>query len=618
MKTIIALFTLLIFFSFTPKAQEIKKVYGYVKDGFGNALENAEVSLPDNKVTAFTDSKGWYSIEIAENDSVLEFSHKQFKKLSKALEKSRRLDVNLIPKKGYRIVAEEDRVSPPMPVYNGVAIQKSYAAGATAVRHVHGANLQPQSWNTENYATIQENGFRNVNVNPLSTFSIDVDNASYSNVRRFINQGELPPVDAVRVEELINYFSYDYPEPDGEHPFSVTTELGECPWNEDNYLLHVGLKGKSIDKSELPPSNLVFLIDVSGSMNAPNKLPLLKRAFRMLVDELRPEDKVSIVVYAGAAGKVLDATSGDEKKIIMNALDSLYAGGSTAGGEGLKLAYKIASENFIEGGNNRIMLATDGDFNVGVSSTSEMERLVEKERENGVFMSVLGFGAGNIKDYKMETIANKGNGNYSYIDNIQEARKVFVTEFGGTLFTIAKDVKFQLEFNPQQVEGYRLVGYENRLLNAEDFNDDAKDAGEMGAGHTVTALYEIIPAGSGKMKGTVDDLKYQNQKPVSGKAADELLTIKLRYKAPDGDKSRLLELPVDSKLKRSNSADYRFSAAVASYGMLLRGSEFMGITSVENILKLAKDARGKDEEGYRSEFIQLVKTVNDLGFFDEE
>jgi len=300
----------------------------------------------------------------------------------------------------------------------------------------------------------------------------------------------------------------------------------------------------------------------------------------------------------------------------MNALDSLYAGGSTAGGEGLKLAYKIANDNFIEDGNNRIILASDGDFNVGVSSTSEMERLVEKERENGVFMSVLGFGTGNIKDYKMETIADKGNGNYSYIDNIQEARKVFVTEFGGTLFTIAKDVKFQLEFNPQQVEGYRLVGYENRLLNAEDFNDDTKDAGEMGAGHTVTALYEIIPAGSGKMEGSVDELKYQNTDPVSGKAADELLTIKLRYKAPDGNKSKLLEIPVNSKLKRKTSPDYRFSAAVASFGMLLRGSEFMGNTSVESILGLAKNAKGEDEEGYRSEFIQLVKTVGDLGFFD--
>lgn len=617
MKTIVSLLSLLLIFSFSAQSQETRKIYGYVKNSFGQPVIKAEVSVPGSGPKTVTDKKGWYRIELQETDSVLVFHHADFEPLKKTLGSDKRLDVDLVPKKGYRIVREEESVSATMPVVNGIAMQKSYAAGATAVRNVHGANLQPQNWNTENYATIHENGYRNVTVNPLSTFSIDVDNASYSNVRRFINQGELPPVDAVRVEEMINYFNYDYPEPAGQHPFSVTTELAGCPWNKNHYLLHIGLKGKSIDKSNLPPSNLVFLVDVSGSMNAPNKLPLLKRAFKMLVNELRPEDKVSIVVYAGAAGKVLDATSGDEKKKIINALDSLYAGGSTAGGEGLKLAYKMANENFIDGGNNRIILATDGDFNVGVSSTSEMERLVEKQRENGVFMSVLGFGTGNIKDYKMETIADKGNGNYSYIDNIKEARKVFVTEFGGTLFTIAKDVKFQLEFNPQQVEAYRLVGYENRLLDEEDFNDDTKDAGEMGAGHTVTALYEIIPAGAGETEGAVDPLKYQNSKPLKGNVANELLTIKLRYKTPDGDKSTLLEQPVDSKLEKNTSDDFRFSAAVASFGMLLRGSEFMGDSSVENIIEWAKNAKGNDEEGYRAEFIQLVKTVDDLKFFEE-
>ena len=454
--------------------------------------------------------------------------------------------------------------------------------------------------------------------NPLSTFSIDVDNASYSNVRRYINQGNLPPVDAVRIEEMINYFHYDYPQPTGAHPFSVTTELARCPWNENNYLLHVGLQGKSIDKSELPASNLVLLLDVSGSMGMPNKLPLLKRAFKMLVNELRPADRVAIVVYAGAAGKVLDSTPGNEKKKIVDSLEKLNAGGSTAGGEGLKLAYKIAQENFIDGGNNRIILATDGDFNVGVSSTSEMERLIEKKREDGVFITVLGFGMGNIKDDKMETIADKGNGNYAYIDNIQEARKVFITEFGGTLFTIAKDVKFQVEFNPAQVKAYRLVGYENRLLNSEDFNDDTKDAGEMGAGHTVTALYEIVPASSIDAAPSVDALKYQEQKVVSGKYSKELLTIKLRYKLPDGEKSRLLELPVKNRLEKNTSDNFRFSAAVAGFGMLLRGSEFMGNTTIDAVLNLAKNAKGDDEEGYRSEFIQLVKTVNDLQFFAEK
>ena len=341
---------------------------------------------------------------------------------------------------------------------------------------------------------------------------------------------------------MINYFTYDYPEPEGKHPFSVYTELAACPWNPDHQLLHVGLKGKSIDKTELPASNLVFLLDVSGSMNSPNKLPLLKNAFHMLVNELREEDRVAIVVYAGAAGLVLPSTPGTRKEDILSAIEKLSAGGSTAGGQGLLLAYKVAEENFIEGGNNRIILATDGDFNVGVSSNADMERLVEKKRENGVFMTVLGFGMGNYKDDKMEIIADKGNGNYAYIDNIQEARKVMVAEFGGTLFTIAKDVKFQLEFNPARVKAYRLIGYENRLLNDEDFNDDKKDAGEMGAGHNVTALYELIPAGSEENTGSIDPLKYQkDNKTEKSDLSAELLTVKLRYKQPDGKTSTLYE-----------------------------------------------------------------------------
>ena len=338
----------------------------------------------------------------------------------------------------------------------------------------------------------------------------------------------------------------------------------------------------------------------------------------MLVNELRPNDRVAIVVYAGAAGKVLDSTPGNQKTKILRALEKLSAGGSTAGGAGIKLAYKIAEENFIEGGNNRIILATDGDFNVGVSSTSEMERLVEQKRENGVFISVLGFGSGNIKDDKMETIADKGNGNYAYIDNIQEARKVFVSEFGGTLLTIAKDVKLQLEFNPKQVKAYRLVGYENRLLNDEDFNDDKKDAGEIGAGHTVTALYEIIPAGGGGDVPSVDPLKYQKSKTVSGDTGNELLTVKLRYKKPDEHKSRLLELPVQNNLNTETSDDFRFSAAIASFGMLLRKSEFMGNTTIASVVKLAESAKGADKEGYRSEFIRLAKTVDNLQLMAED
>ncbi|QGY46719.1 DUF3520 domain-containing protein [Maribellus comscasis] len=604
MKRIILALAITILVSGFISAREIT---GTVRDDSGNVLPGVTVQVQNTNRGTVTDIQGFYKIEVQPEDKFLVFSFIGMETEKVKIGSKDKIDVEL---KSSMMELEDCVVvaygAQPRTKIRGVSFMKSAVMSPTP------------NWNTENYSTIHENGFKDAKANPLSTFSIDVDNASYSNVRRYINQGELPPVDAVRIEEMINYFHYDYPEPAGETPFSVTTELGACPWNEDHYLMHVGLKGKSIDKSELPPSNLVFLIDVSGSMNAYNKLPLLKRAFTMLVNELRPEDRVAIVVYAGAAGKVLNSTPGDEKQEILDALEQLNAGGSTAGGEGLKLAYKIASNHFIEGGNNRIILATDGDFNVGVSSTSEMERLVEKERESGIFMSVLGFGTGNIKDDKMEVIADKGNGNYSYIDNIQEARKVFISEFGGTLFTIAKDVKFQLEFNPKQVKSYRLVGYENRLLNDEDFNDDTKDAGEMGAGHTVTALYEIIPAGSNSATPSVNPLKYQESKTVSGKYNNELLTIKLRYKEPDGGKSKLLEQAISNKIEKNTSNDFRFSAAVASFGMLLRNSEFKGNTSIDSIVKLAKNAKGEDDNGYRSEFIQLVKTVDDLHLVAEK
>jgi Ca-activated chloride channel family protein len=462
---------------------------------------------------------------------------------------------------------------------------------------------------------VNENGYKNVKNNPLSTFSIDVDNASYSNIRRFINSGQLPPADAVRIEEMINYFKYDYPEPGGEHPFSVSAELAVCPWNQKHQLLLVGLRGKSIDKSSLPPSNLVFLLDVSGSMSSPNKLPLLKSAFGLLVNELRAEDHVAIVVYAGAAGLVLESTPGNKKEVIMRAIDNLEAGGTTAGGAGLRLAYGEAEKNFVKGGNNRIILATDGDFNVGESSNGGMERLVEEQRELGIFITVLGFGMGNIKDDKMEIIADKGNGNYSYIDNLQEARRVLVREFGGTLFTIAKDVKFQLEFNPAKVDSYRLIGYENRLLNDEDFNDDSKDAGEMGSGHMVTALYEIVPSGSGERIPSVDPLKYQASRNMQEDGySDELLTIKVRYKKPDGKTSMLLDKPVKDYCKEIEDAseNLRFAAAVVEFGMILRESEFKGTSSLESAAKLATSARGEDEEGYRAEMIRLISTVKDM------
>ena len=465
----------------------------------------------------------------------------------------------------------------------------------------------------ESYAEIDENGFQNPLQNPLSTFSIDVDAASYSNVRRFITQGQKPPKDAVRIEELINYFNYDYKQPKGKTPFSIHTELAACPWNTDNQLLHIGLQGKTIDTKDAPASNLVFLLDVSGSMRSPNKLPLLKKAYTLLVQQMRAKDKVAIVVYAGSSGIVLPSTSGAEKAKIIAALNQLQAGGGTAGAVGLELAYQLAEENFIKDGNNRIILATDGDFNLGPSSDKAMETLIEAKRKKGIFISVTGFGMGNYKDSKMEIIADKGNGNYSYIDNLLEAQKVFINEFGGTLHTLAKDVKIQIEFNPALVKKYRLIGYENRLLAAEDFQNDAKDAGELGAGHTVTALYEIVPTSS-KVKDDTD-LKYQQTKTsVSNDFGDELATVKFRYKQPKATKSRLLEKVIENKPVDfdKSSENFQFASAVAGFGMLLRDSDYQGDLSYEQLIHMATEAKGVDSFGYRSEFIRLLSLVEQL------
>ncbi len=474
---------------------------------------------------------------------------------------------------------------------------------------------QQRPFHTEEYDKINENEFLDVRQNPLSTFSIDVDNASYSNVRRFIQDGQLPPKDAVRIEELINYFTYDYPQPRNGHPFSITTEMSTCPWNGEHKLLLIGLQGKKIATENLPPSNLVFLLDVSGSMNEPNKLPLVKAAFRLLVAQLREEDKVSIVVYAGRAGVVLPSTYGDDKEEILHAIDQLQAGGSTAGGEGILLAYRIAQENFKKNGNNRVILATDGDFNVGISSDTELERLIEEKRELGIYLSVLGFGTGNYKDSKMEKLADKGNGNYSYIDNLKEARKVFVGQMAGTLFTIAKDVKLQIEFNPAKVKAYRLIGYENRMLAKEDFNNDKKDAGDIGAGHSVTALYEIIPSGGEIDLPEVDDLKYQDSRiNRDAKRTNEILTVKFRYKPPKESESRLIVHPLEDESTEldETSNNFRWAASVAEFGMLLRDSQFKGSASFRDAFELAQDARGKDREGYRAEFIRLVELCKDL------
>lgn len=473
-----------------------------------------------------------------------------------------------------------------------------------------------QDLDREGYDYITENAFQKVNDNPLSTFSIDVDAASYSNMRRFLNDGQLPPAGAIRIEEMVNYFKYEYPQPKAGDPFSVNTELSACPWNPSHRLALIGLQGKLIPTQNLPSANIVFLIDVSGSMYSEEKLPLLKQSLKLLVDQLRENDRVSLCVYAGNAGLVLPPTNGMQKQKIKDAIDALEAGGSTAGGAGIQLAYKTAKENFIKSGNNRVILCTDGDFNVGISSDDELIRMIEKERESGVFLTVLGFGMGNYQDAKMQKLADKGNGNHAYIDQLSEAKKVLVNEFGGTLFTIAKDVKLQIEFNPTLVQGYRLIGYENRMLNKEDFNDDKKDAGEMGSGHTVTALYEIIPVGEkSDFLKTVDTLKYQKEERLSASAfSNELMTVKLRYKQPDGVTSKLMEVPVIDKniAIQNTSANYRFASSVAEFGMLLRNSSFKQQASYKNVISLAQNAIGTDSEGYRKEFVQLVQKATTL------
>jgi Ca-activated chloride channel family protein len=465
--------------------------------------------------------------------------------------------------------------------------------------------------NDESYASINENNFERTSLSPLSTFSIDVDKASYSNIRRMINNGQAIPADAVKIEEMVNYFNYSYPQPKDDHPFSINSEVAVTPWNRDTKIVKIGLQGKTYDNDELPPSNLTFLLDVSGSMGSENKLPLLKSAFKLLVNQLREKDKVSIVVYAGAAGLVLEPTSGANKEKIIEALDYLNAGGSTAGGAGIELAYKIAQENFVKKGNNRVILATDGDFNVGASSDKAMQDLIEEKRKSGVFLSVLGFGYGNYKDSKLETLADKGNGNHAYIDNMQEAQKVFGKEFGGTLFTIAKDVKIQVEFNPKKVQAYRLIGYENRLLADEDFIDDTKDAGELGSGHSVTALYEVIPVG---VKSTylkeVNDLKY-TQNIVSNNYSDELFTVKFRYKKPDGDTS-IEMVHVQKDEWKEGSDDLKFASAVALMGMQLKHSKYFNNASIIDVISLAKSGRGEDVDGYKAEFIRLVESYQNM------
>jgi Ca-activated chloride channel family protein len=511
------------------------------------------------------------------------------------------------------------RADTPAPAERGAGSYLYEAEAPAVVADARPRDISGPDFNTEAYDRIEDNQFLEVLQNPLSTFSIDVDTASYANVRRFLQGGTLPPKDAVRIEEMLNYFSYNYPVPSGEGPFSASVEVAQAPWRLEHRLVRIGLKGQVVETEKRPSSNLVFLLDVSGSMQPANKLPLLKEAMRLLVDRLSEKDRVAMVVYAGASGLVLPSTSSDQKGKILAALDHLEAGGSTNGGSGIRLAYQTAVSHFISGGINRVILATDGDFNVGTTNQGDLTRLIEENAKSGVFLTVLGFGMGNYKDSTLEKLADQGNGNYAYIDNINEARKVLVDEINSTLVTIAKDVKIQIEFNPLQVSAYRLIGYENRLLRKEDFNDDTKDAGEIGAGHTVTALYEIVPAGRGLPIPGVDPLKYQTPMSTTDVAqGGELLTLKLRYKQPEGQTSQLLEFPVrdgDKAYSRA-SQDFKFAAAVASFGMILRQSPHKGNGTLDAVLELAEEGKGSDRHGYRAEFLELVKQARALSDSD--
>lgn len=591
---------------------QIRVINGIVTANDGNPLKGVSIGLKGTDIQAFSDRQGKYFIEVPARGGILVYSMKGFQRTERLISSSNTIDVVLQSDQKPIAELKEDelRISGPYKKY-----KMAESVSGTMPQTYYHQDYQQPAWNTEEYDAIHENIFLGALQNPLSTFSIDVDAASYSNVRRFINNGQRPPKDAVRIEEMINYFSYDYKQPRNQEPFAIYTEISEAPWNKMHKLVHIGLQGKNIPTENLPASNLVFLIDVSGSMSQPNKLPLLKASFKLLVNQLRSQDKVAIVVYAGAAGQVLPPTSGACKEQIIEVLDKLEAGGSTAGGAGIQLAYKIAKENFQSNGNNRVIIATDGDFNVGESSNASMERLIEQKRSDGIFLTVLGFGMGNYKDSKMEILADKGNGNYAYIDNILEAQKVLVNEFGGTLFTIAKDVKLQIEFNPVKVKAYRLIGYENRVLRNEDFNNDKKDAGDLGSGHTVTALYEIIPVGVESEFYTVDKLKYQHTE-MNAVATDtkELMTIKFRYKSPDQETSKLIVHELTDKEVALKNASYNFkwSAAVAGFGMMLRESEFVGDFGLDELIKLAEESKGEDKEGYRLEFINLLKTQSVL------
>ena len=592
------------------------KVSGIVTDAStGQPLEGVSVTIAGTPVCVLTEPDGSYTLTTKEN-SMLQFAKPGFKTRKVRADRSP-LNIGLQPLS--RTVAEAEACI----MMDRVAEKR---CDVTARHQMKMNCIVPQAAcmgmvSAEEYGSFAENRFLTPLKNPLSTFSTDVDGASYANMRRFVNRGELPPQDAVRAEEFVNYFSYDYPRPQGNDPVRISVEAGACPWDETHRLVRIGIKAREIPAESLPAANFVFLIDVSGSMSGANRLGLVKSSLKLLVNNLRDKDRVAIVTYANNTAEALPSTPGSEKQKIKDAIENLEAGGATAGGAGIQMAYKIAEKNFIADGNNRIILCTDGDFNVGVSDDRGLENLISAKRKTGVCLTVLGYGMGNYKDRKMQILAEKGNGNHAYIDNLQEANKVLVSEFGSTLYTVAKDVKLQVEFNPAKVASYRLVGYESRLLNDEDFNDDTRDAGEMGAGHTVTALYEIIPA-DGKRKiqdlpGSIDPLRYQQTEPAAHPsrliASPEMLTVKLRYKRPGEEKSRLLEQPLTDNGGDNVSPDFRFASAVAMYAQLLRDSDFKGNGSYEKVIRIARQGLDNDPEGYRREFIRLVQTASGLG-----
>ncbi|SDX04342.1 Ca-activated chloride channel family protein [Hydrobacter penzbergensis] len=612
-----------------------REVSGRVVNESGKPVSKARISIKGTQTVAVADSLGRFNLLVNNDQAVLIITAAGFETREQPVGKHTQVTVHL--KSVVQAVTLPAKLKEPEPLQDMIVMGSSLskaainthqyystfndrlrlagkAAAGVSVRqnNLHLFPITREPFNREGYDHIEENPFLKTGDNPLSTFSIDVDAASYSNVRRILNSGELPEEGAVRIEEMINYFHYRYDQPKDNTPFSVHTEAAVCPWNTSHQLVLIGLQGKQMEVSELPPSNLTFLIDVSGSMFSEDKLPLVKASLKLLVDQLRPADRVAIVVYAGNAGLVLPSTDGEHKAAIRDAIDRLEAGGSTAGGAGIQLAYKVAQENFNKKGNNRVILCTDGDFNVGASSDDALERLIEGERKSGVYLTVLGYGTDNYQDAKMQKLADKGNGNHAYIDGIAEAKKVLIHEFGGTLYTIAKDVKLQVEFNPAKVQAYRLIGYENRILTKEDFNNDQKDAGDMGSGHTVTALYEIVPPGVAFPDSTsVDPLRYQKvkeQKHVPAGYTSELMFVKLRYKDPGQETSKLLSMPVQSQVIpiEQASENFRFAASVASFGMLLRQSKYKGSANYTFVKALAEGAIGKDAEGYRKEMIGLI------------